>query len=476
VIWSARRSLMGDCWAAVGGDARALQRLHVGHRDRWLGGPLPVDELALAAVAAGLLAAAELAEARGCDRSTVGLSAEHVALCFTSERHALIDGSPVAVGFAPLSRFVRCSGEGWARTHANYPHHAQALGCALGFDPASSQAVKALQVAAGALTAPELEDAVFAADGCAAAMRSPTEWSAHPAGRACTDAALVIWEDAWRTSTPRSLGETARGSEAARGIRVLDLTRVIAGPVAGRTLAALGADVLRVDPPGIPELPAQHLDTGPGKRTATLDLSEATRREALLAGADVLLSGYRPGALARFGMTAEQLAERHPHLVRVSLSAWGEEGPWGERRGFDSLVQSASGIAAICAGADETPGVLPAQALDHATGHLMAACALHALARRARGETIAPARLSLARTAAALLRAPRPDREASAATGAAAADRYRVQLGRVDLIAPPGTIDGAAPRWRYGPRPLGGDEPVWPPRSRSGHGRGTGGC
>ena len=127
---------------------------------------------------------------------------------------------------------------------------------------------------------------------------------------------------------------------------MLDLTRVIAGPVAGRTLAALGAEVLRIDPPALPELPEAHLDTGPGKRSALLDLADAERREALLAGADVLLTGYRPGSLDRFGL------DRHPQLVHVSLSAWGTAGPWAGRRGFDSLVQVASGIAAACAAPD----------------------------------------------------------------------------------------------------------------------------
>lgn len=234
-------------------------------------------------------------------------------------------------------------------------------------------------------------------------------------------------------------------------MRVLDLTRVIAGPVAGRTLAALGADVLRVDPPGLPELPAAHLDTGPGKRSALLDLADAERREALLAGADVLLTGYRPGALDRFGL------DRHPHLVRVSLSAWGTEGPWAGRRGFDSLVQVASGIAAACAGPDGTPGVLPAQALDHGTGHLMAAAALRGLAARERGEPVPAARLSLARTAAELLARPRTTELA----GAPDADRYRVTFGDVSLIGPPGALDGVPLAWAHGPHELGADEPSW---------------
>jgi crotonobetainyl-CoA:carnitine CoA-transferase CaiB-like acyl-CoA transferase len=241
-------------------------------------------------------------------------------------------------------------------------------------------------------------------------------------------------------------------------VRVLDLTRVIAGPVAGRTLAALGADVLRIDPPGLPELPEAHVDTGPGKRSAVLDLADAPRREALLDGADVLLLGYRPGSLARFGLDAAALAERHPHLVVASLSAWGTTGPWGERRGFDSLVQVATGIAAELAAPDGTPGVLPAQALDHATGHLVAAAALRGLTARARGEPIAPSRASLAATAASLLALPRP---ADTEPRTPDPDRYRVTFGDVSLIAPPGTLDGIPLTWRHGPRPLGGDPPAW---------------
>jgi crotonobetainyl-CoA:carnitine CoA-transferase CaiB-like acyl-CoA transferase len=218
--------------------------------------------------------------------------------------------------------------------------------------------------------------------------------------------------------------------------------------VAGRTLAALGAEVLRVDPQGLSELPEAHLDTGPGKRSALLDLADAERRDALLAGADVLLTGYRPGALDRFA-----LAERHPHLVHVSLSAWGFDGPWAGRRGFDSLVQVASGIAAACAAPDGAPGVLPAQALDHGTGHLMAAAALRALT----GQAPRGARLSLARTAAALLAAPR----SAAAARAPDPDRFRVTFGDVELIAPPGSLDGEPLRWAHGPRPFGGDQPAW---------------
>jgi len=444
------------------GDARAVDALEVHGTGAWLGGPLAVDDLAVAATAAALLAASELAQARGAARPTVELSAEHAALSFTSERHMLVDDRAAGAGFAPLSRLVRCLHGGWARTHANYPHHAAALERALAIDLArSTDPVATLEAAAGLLDAIALEDAVFAAGGCVAALRTAQEWARHPAGRAIAAAPLVAWEDSLATRSPRALGQAARASRPAAGVRVLDLTRVIAGPVAGRTLAALGAEVLRVDPPSLPELPQQHLDTGAGKRTAVLDLADAHTRETLLAGADVVLMGYRPGALARFGLRSDDLAQRHPHLVQVSLSAWGADGPWAQRRGFDSLVQVACGIAAACADADGAPGVLPAQALDHATGHLMAGAALRALAGRARGEAVAPARLSLAATAATLLRAPRPLQATDDLTGHADPARHRVAFGDVALIAPPGTLNGEPLGWAHGPRPLGGDRPAW---------------
>ena len=456
--------MLRDYWSALGGDAAALGGLEVSGRDAWLGGPLAVDDLAVGAAGAALLAAAELAEARGLGRPAATLSAEHVALSFTSERHVRVRGEPAGGGFAPLSRMLRCAGGGWARTHGNYPHHAAALCRALGIarDP------EALEAAALERTALELEEAVVAAGGCAAALRSADEWAAHPAGAAVGRTALVEWVEAPVApanqppprATPRAerallrAGDEqlhARRNRPAAGLRVLDLTRVIAGPVAGRTLAALGAEVIRIDPPALPELPEAHLDTGPGKRSALLDLADAERREALLAGADVVLTGYPGGSLDRF------LGERHPHLICVSLSAWGATGPWASRRGFDSLVQVASGIAAACAAPDGTPGVLPAQALDHGTGHLMAAAALRGLATRERGEGGRCARLSLARTAAELLAAPR----AAAPARTPDPDRFRVAFGDVELIAPPGALDGTPLRWAHGPRPLGGDEPAW---------------
>uniref|UniRef100_UPI001968ADBD CoA transferase n=1 Tax=Streptomyces scabiei TaxID=1930 RepID=UPI001968ADBD len=261
----------------------------------------------------------------------------------------------------------------------------------------------------------------------------------------------------------------------AAGLRVLDLTRVIAGPVAGRALALLGADVLRVDPPGLPEIPDQHTDTGSGKRSALLDLGRAADRRAfeeLLAAADVVLTGYRPGALDRFGLSPHALAARRPGLVVAQLSAWGAYGPWAGRRGFDSLVQVATGIAAI-EGTREQPGALPAQALDHGTGYLLAAAVLRALTEQAEQGYGRVLRLSLARTAAWLTGGIGQTAEADAE---AATDRDEgvaydgpeawlaerdSPLGRLRYALPPLSFEGGPGDWARPPGPWGADEPRW---------------
>lgn len=243
---------------------------------------------------------------------------------------------------------------------------------------------------------------------------------------------------------------------------MLDLTRVIAGPVATRTLAAHGADVLRIDSPARPELAAQGWDMLPGKRSALLDLhAERARLGELLAGADVVVTGYRPGALDRFGLAPEVLAERHPGLVVITLSAWGTNGPWGARRGFDSLVQAACGIA-LAEGGTDAPGALPAQVLDHATGYLAAAAALLGLARQRRDGGTHHARLSLVGTAGWLQSLPR---ETVADVDEADPAPHLMDMdapdGRLTLALPPGTVDGTTLTWPPPAPAYGTATPEW---------------
>jgi hypothetical protein len=429
-------ALVADVVRAVGGSQPAGLTV-VGRTG--LGGPLPVPGLAVGAVAAQLLAARALA---GAPASPMELDAAHVGLAFRSERHVRLDGRPVGLGFAPLSRFWRTA-DGWIRLHGNYPHHRAAAVRVLGED---------VGTAATRWRAEDLETAVVEAGGAAAAVRSRAQWSAHPQGRVMEELPLLTLR--------RSTDGPPRRAEL-HGLRVLDLTRVIAGPVATRTLASHGADVLRVDGPRLPDDPDGLLDTGSGKRHVTLDLASAGGRrtvEELLAAADVVAQGYRPGALDVFGLDPAALAERHPHLVVVRLSAWGVTGPWARRRGFDSLVQAATGIAVTCGG-PEAPGVLPAQALDHATGHLAAAVVIGALARRAvegggwRGE------LSLAQTASWLLRAgPGSEQVAEAPDPSPYLLELPSERGTVTVIGPPGS-----PPWERAAELPTASRPVWRP-------------
>ncbi|SEO47256.1 CoA transferase [Trujillonella endophytica] len=426
--------LFDEAWAALGGGPHAPVTVQ---GSTGLAGPLAAEELALAAVAAQLLAAREWRGAGSIDdRAPVELDARHVGLAVRSERFVRRGDRPVGPGFAPMSRFWRTA-DGWVRLHANYPHHRAAVLSVLGEDDPDATAA--------ALAAVELEEAVVAAGGAAAAVRTEAEWAGSPPGRAVAGLPLLGLD---------RIGE-APARDAARP-RVLALTRVIAGPVAARTLAAHGADVLRLESPRLPEDPGTLADTGSGQRTAVLDLATHSGRataEELLAAADVVLLGYRPGALEALGLDPAELAVRHPHLVVVRLSAWGTDGPWGRRRGFDSLVQAATGIATACGGPG-APGALPAQVLDHATGHLAAAAALRALARRrAEGGTWS-AELALARTAARLLAAGRrPDRPGDEPDPAP----YLVDLpadgGPLTVVGPPG-----CPPWTHAALPA---EPAW---------------
>jgi crotonobetainyl-CoA:carnitine CoA-transferase CaiB-like acyl-CoA transferase len=384
-----------SAWSALGGDPSPVSRVSVVARRGVLPARLPVRELARGCVGACALAAAELGARRAGLGQVPGVVVDDgaVAAAFHSERHLLVDGR-APVGFAPLSRFWRTA-DGWVRTHANYPHHRARLLDTLGV----RDDVAAVGAAIAERSSVEVEEAVHAAGGLAVALRAPKEWAAHE--QAVAVAARPLVERERLDSAPARVLAPVDGTPLlpAAGLRVLDLTRVLAGPVATRTLALLGADVLRLDPPRLPELPDQHADTGFGKRSATLDL-RADRRafEELLSTADVVVTGYRPGALDRFGLSPRVLAERRPGVVVAQVSAWGAYGPWSERRGFDSLVQVAAGIAAT-EGSMEQPGALPAQALDHGTGYLLAAAVLRALTEQSQEGGSRLVRLALARTA-----------------------------------------------------------------------------
>jgi hypothetical protein len=428
-------------------------------RPAGLASPLAVGECAVAAVAACLAAAAELAQARGGRRPEIVLDIAHVAAAMRSEALLRDPAGRGIGGFAALSRLWPAA-DGWVRTHANYPWHRAALLAALGVDDGPDGEVEArLAEAVAARAATDVERLVYAAGGLAVAARTGARWRAEN-----PDAAPLV------AVAPAGAGGSlpAPGPLPASRLRVLDLTRVIAGPVGTRMLGALGADVLRVDDPNRPELPLHAVDGVIGKTSTLLDAgTEPGRRtlHRLAAEADVVVTGYRPGALRRLGLDPDQLAERHPGVVVATLSAWGTAGPWGRRRGFDSLVQIATGIGWAAAAGDERPGALPCQLLDHATGYLLAAGVLTALARRARTGEGAHVSVSLAWTARWLLDQGIGDPDSGRDGGDArrpTADDYRVSLGDGWTgISPPGRLDGRPLRWPGRPPAYGTSPAAW---------------
>ncbi|KYH43164.1 CoA transferase [Branchiibius sp. NY16-3462-2] len=418
---------------------------------RWWNGPLDVEGLAVGAVRSAVTAANVLAVQRGSrwhgtvDSALVGASFNSIALLRR-------DGAPVPA-WAELSGFFETA-DGWVRLHGNYPHHAAVIRSYTGADDKAG-----VQAALRSRTALDVERDVRAAGGIAGAVRSRDVWRAHPQYREAVEDRGLVTLDA-PIGSPRQL--TTLADEAPMtGIRVLDLTRVIAGPTATRLLAALGADVLRLDPPPTPELLDQHLDTDFGKRTALVDLSQ-TSVAGLLDTADVVITGYRPGALDRFGLSADELLARRPWLVSVDLSAWGATGPWAHQRGFDSIVQAVTGIGTTYADHGR-PGALPVQALDHATGYLMAAAAMRLLAAR-ETEGGRAAHLSLARTGAWLQDHPTDPGQPVNVTEDRFFSECDCGYGRLRYVRPPVVVDGElidypAPPDDYGTADLSWNEP-----------------
>jgi len=445
--------LFGQAWTALGGDPEQRDLVEAtGDGTGLLPSSLASLPAMTAAVSSSTLAASLLdAARRGGEARPVLVDRQHVAVAARSEHYARSEAHEETERISPLLRFWETADGYWFRVHGEYPWHRERALAVLGCDDRH----RAVRDAVARWRAEELEDALAHAGGLGYAVRSAPQWHEHPQGQAVASLPLV------QTTVGTGTGRHAGPGRAADGLRVLDLTRVLAGPISTRTLAAWGADVVRIDCPRLPEMPLHALDTLPGKRSAELDLADPegrARLEELLGAADLLVQGYRPGALARFGLDPDALADRHPHLCVVTLCAWGPAGPWADRRGFDSVVQCPTGIA-LAEGAEGRPGTLPAQVLDHSTGYLAAAAGLLALTAVQRGEPARSVQLSLAQTAHWLVEA---GQDVPEAPRRADVDAYRVVLpgamAPVDVIRPPGRLVDLEPGWRF-TTDLGADAP-----------------
>ncbi len=461
---------MTDAKTALGSILSAVDRPMAGPDEYEITGQDPVlpthfrlGTAASAALTAVGLAAADLWQLRTGRRQKVTVDTRAASVALRSERYLNVDGKPAHEGWGKISGVYQTKDGRWIQLHCNHPHHAagtiKLLGCAEERD--------AVTKAVAGWNALALETALGEAGMCARMLRSPEEWAAHEQAKAI--AALPLLEIIKiGDSAPEPLPNAAK---PLAGIRGLDLTRVLAGPVSGRLLAGFGADIMRITAPHLYFSEALAIDTGFGKLSASLDLREPAARDTLMAlarQADVFTQGYRPGTIAARGFSPEALADARPGIVCVSLCAYSHAGPWRNMRGFDSLVQTASGIS--YEGGEGRPGPLPAQALDHCTGYLAAFGTMIALARRAREGGSWLVRLSLAQTGrfinglgrlgnladAKKLHDPTLDdvRDLTMETDS--------PFGHLLHLKPPIGLAETPMAWRRPPSPLGSDQPVWP--------------
>lgn len=370
---------LGAIWRLSGQPDAALAQVRMSGCEPVLPSSFATGTAAQSSIAASALAAAELLRQRTGSTQEIDVNMRNAAIEFRGEHYLQVDGSPTPEFRDKLSGVFQCGDGRWVRIHANFPHHRDGVLRILGCGHDSAEVARRLLD----WDAFRFEDEAAAAGMAVSAMRSFDEWDAHPQGVAVRNLPLLTIERIG-DGPPQAL---PRADRPLCGVRVLDLTRVIAGPVCGRTLAGHGADVLLVTGPHLPAITPLVMETGLGKRTCEIDLRTAPGRQAfnaLVQRADVLVQGYRPGGLEALGFGAAQVARLRPGIIYVTLSAYGEQGPWAGRRGFDSLVQTASGfnhaesLAAHVAG----PLALPAQVLDRASGYLMAFAVMAALMRR----------------------------------------------------------------------------------------------
>jgi len=428
---------------------------------------LPTRYRVAAAGAASLaalgLAVSRLWTLRGGTAQRVSVDARAAAVSLRSATYLRVNGAPPPPVWDPLSGFYPVR-DGWISIHCNFPSHRDAAMRVLGTSAVRAPAEEASRAWEGEA----LEDAIHAAGGCAGFVRSAAQWLRHPQAQALATQPLI--EISRIGDAP--VEPLPRASRPLQGVRVLDLTRVLAGPTCARSLAEHGAEVLKISAAHLADSGMMELDTGIGKLSARLDLRtpesvQVLRR--LASEADVFSQSYRPGALAARGFSPESVARLRPGIVYVSLSAWGGSGPWRGRRGFDSIVQAVSGMAHD-SGDGVKPRLLPVSAIDYVSGYLMAFGASVALARRAREGGSWLVRAALARIGRWIVdRGVVPEESYKGLPTELPETELRALCaemdapdGRIRYLAPVVRLSETPPSWSRPPVPLGYHEPVWP--------------
>lgn len=460
-------------FSAAGWPDERAHRLHFdGGADPILPTPFRIGEASVAALGAIGLAVSDLWQIRTGRAQEVSVNARQATASLRSPRYLRLNGEPVAAERNTVMGLFPARGGRWSYIHGGYPDHRAAALEVLGVEE-NRQAVAAAVARWDAL---ELESAIVAAQGAGCMVRSMPEWAKHP--QAAAIASLPLIEIARIGESPPE--ELPEGDRPLSGIRVLDLTRVLAGPACARTLAEHGADVLKVTAAHLPAIDYQEYDTGHGKRSAYLDLRQPGDLETLtglVRECDVFSQAYRPGTLADRGLSPRQMAQLRPGIVYVSLSAFGHTGPWSYRRGFDTMVQSVSGIALrqgeLFPGIEPGPQFYPVWAIDYLTGYLMAFGALVALARRARQGGSWLVRGSLAQTGRWLVSLGQlPEsklQDVPREFSPGEIDLWSIvtdtPMGQLRHLGPAVSLSETRPHWIRPSVPPGYSEPAWPQRA-----------
>jgi crotonobetainyl-CoA:carnitine CoA-transferase CaiB-like acyl-CoA transferase len=450
-------------------DDRAADVTFTGGSDPVLPTPFRVGVAGAATVAASGLAAAALWEARTGRRQQVSVDLRQATASLRSGTYMKLgDGELPHRRHAIMGCYPTKDGR-WSYLHCNFPNHRVAALGVLGV----AEDRDAVARAVAKWNAVDLEEAIIAAKGAGGMVRSHAEWASHP--QAAAIAALPLLEIVRIGDSPPE--KLPAGDRPLHGIRVLDLTRVLAGPTGARTLAEHGAEVMKITAAHLPNLGYQEWDTGHGKLSAQLDLRRPGDLETLrglVRGADVFSQGYRPGTLGSRGLAPEELAALRPGLVYVSLSAFGHSGPWASRRGFDTVVQTVSGMTArqaeIVPGKTAGPQFYPVSAIDYCTGYLMAFGAMVALAHRAREGGSWLVRISLAQVgkwlvdlgevpAASLKGVPEEFNKAELDGWSTTSE---TPSGRLRHLRPVVQMSETPAHWARPSVPLGYHRPVWP--------------
>jgi crotonobetainyl-CoA:carnitine CoA-transferase CaiB-like acyl-CoA transferase len=420
--------------------------------------PYRIGTAGAAALAAVGTAAARLWFLKTRRKQSVGIGVRAAAAAMRSARYLRIGGQAPKDPWDPYSGYYPVRDGRWISIHCNFANHRDAALKVLG-NPSDRAAA---EVASAKWAGVELEDAIHAAKGCAGLARTGEEWAKHPHSSAVAAQPLIEIQKI-SESKPEPL---PTGVRPLSGVRVLDLTRVLAGPTCARTLAEHGADVLKIAGPHLADSGAAEFDTGIGKLQAFLDLRDAAgadKLRALLREAEVFSQSFRPGALAARGFSPDEAARLRPGIVYVTLSAWGTAGPWKDRRGFDSIVQTVSGMALRQSG-ESKPKLMPVSAIDYVSGYLMAFGAMVALHRRATEGGSWLVRVSLARTGKWIvdrglltdLSAAKPELEKDEL------QKLIVTTGNFTHLKPVLELSETQPFWERPPAPLGSHPAEWP--------------